>query len=304
MAKHELFSKRQSKLRGDIPDIYIYDEIPYKLKVQIHKIIEDAIGTDNRYYKTASELYENLKDFLCREYGTFYLFGERDTNGKYQLLNHIIYSDNYEDILDAIEITFKAISYIKKDYYDGVTVKIKPKDAILELNERFKENGVGYSFDGNQIIRIDSTYIHTEITKPTISLLWNIRFNGANEEYMSAHEHYKDGKNKECLNDCLKAFESTMKVICKEKGWVYNEKTDTAGKLIGICMKNGLIPEYIQKQFIGLDNLLATGIPTLRNKQGGHGQGQESQKVDDEMARYALNLTGSSIIFLAELSKL
>jgi hypothetical protein len=50
--------------------------------------------------------------------------------------------------------------------------------------------------------------------------------------------------------------------------------------------------------------LLESGIPTIRNKLGGHGQGQVPQRVDDEITRYALNLTGTNIIFLVEQSGL
>jgi hypothetical protein len=31
----DLFSKRQKKLRGEMPDVYMYDELPQPLKVQI-----------------------------------------------------------------------------------------------------------------------------------------------------------------------------------------------------------------------------------------------------------------------------
>lgn len=92
-----------------------------------------------------------------------------------------------------------------------------------------------------------------------------------------------------------------MKIICKERNWEFNQ-TDTAKKLIQICFRNELVPTFTQNQFTSLQNLLESGIPTIRNKLGGHGQGQVSQKVDDEMTRYGLNLTGSNIIFLVEQS--
>lgn len=169
------------------------------------------------------------------------------------------------------------------------------------MNHRFKEHGVGYQFDGGEIIKVDSTYVHSEIVKPTIKLLWNKKFEGANNEYLKAHDHYKHGRNKECLSECLKAFESTMKIICKEKNWAYNDM-DTSKNLIQICFKNDLIPSFTQNQFTSLRNLLESGVPTIRNRLGGHGQGQVPQKVDDEMTRYALNLTGTNIIFLIEQS--
>ncbi len=144
---------------------------------------------------------------------------------------------------------------------------------------------------------------HAEITKPVVFLLWNKKFEGACEEYLKAHEHYRHGRNKECLSECLKAFESTIKIICKEKKWGF-KPTDNASKLIEICFVNNLMPKFSESQFTAFRSLLESGIPTLRNKLGGHGQGQILIKVENRMAKYGLNLTGSNIIILVEQSEL
>lgn len=306
MAVFDLFSKRQKRLRGDFPEVYTYDNIPQSLRVKIIHIIKDAIGI--RKYGAINmpeDIYGSIHKTLCREYGIFSL-GDRHTKTEEEhVLNFLLSNEDTERIIDVIELSFKYIDMIKNIYsneYEWNTeVLIKSDEAVEELNERFKEHGIGYSFDGNKIIRVDSTYAHTEITKPTITLLWNIKFDGANEEFLIAHEHYRHGRNKECLNECLKAFESTMKIICSEKGWAYKQ-TDTAKTLIHTCFQNQLIPTFTQNQFTSLKSLLESGIPTIRNKLGGHGQGQTPNKVDNELTRYALNLTGSNIIFLIEQS--
>jgi hypothetical protein len=40
MALFDLFSKRQKRLRGDVPDVYVYDEIPQVLRVQLVQILQ------------------------------------------------------------------------------------------------------------------------------------------------------------------------------------------------------------------------------------------------------------------------
>lgn len=303
----DLFSKRQKRLRGEMPDIFTYDKFPQPLRVQIVHIIRDAIGEDGYESDRANKTYEFIHETICREYGVFRLGKGYDESHQEQVLNYLLQTENTEEVIDITELTFKYIDRIIRERFSEfrhyTQPKIEPDDAISELNDRLKEHGVGYSFTGGEILRIDSTYIHKEITKPTISLLNSRKFKGANEEYLKAHEHYRHGRNKECLTECLKAFESTIKVICKEKGWAFNQ-TDTAKKLIQICFQNGLVPTFTQNQFTSLQNLLESGIPTIRNKLGGHGQGQTPQKVDDEMTRYGLNLTGSNIIFLIEQSGL
>lgn len=306
MAIFDLFSKRQKRLRGEFPEIYTFDNIPKNLRVQIIHIIKDAIGIKRHGYENEPEkAYELIHQTLCREYGIFSLADRYSKNDQDHVLNFLLSTEDTEKAIDVIELSFKFIDRIIKPslqkYKYNTVVKIEPDEAIEELNERFKEHGIGYSFDGSEIIRVDSTYAHTEITKPTISLLWNTKFDGANEEYLKAHEHYRHGRNKECLTECLKAFESTMKIICSEKGWNYKQ-TDTAKTLIQICFQNQLVPTFTQNQFTSLKNLLESGIPTIRNKLGGHGQGQTPQIVDNEMTRYGLNLTGTNIIFLIEQS--
>jgi hypothetical protein len=308
MAIFDLFSKRQKRLRGEVPEIFVYDPIPQPLKVQIVHIIRDVVGED-RYSSDAhaEQVYQYLHNAICREYGVFSLGEGYNQTNQSQLFDYFLKTANTEQAIDIIELCFRYIDRIIRESYwtykQRTNSKLEPDDAIAELNERFRENGVGYSFDGGEIIRMDSTYVHSEITKPTLSLLWNDKFKGANEEYLKAHEHYRHGRNKECLTECLKGFESTMKVICKEKEWNFNQ-TDTAKKLIQICFQNGLVPTFTQNQFTSLQSLLESGIPTIRNKLGGHGQGQVPQKVDDEMTRYGLNLTGTNIIFLIEQSNI
>lgn len=306
MAIINLFSKRQKKLRGEISDVFTYDNLPQTLRVQIVHIIQEAIGKYNSFgyndFNEVDKIYKFLHNSIAKEYGQFTL-GKYNDNDQSAILNFLIQTEDTEKAIDVIELSFKYIdknirqSQSNYHYRETIHSDLTPDQAISELNIRFKEHSVGYQFDGGEIMRIDSNYTHSEIVKPVLALLWDIRFTGANEEYHKAHEHYRHGRNKECLIECLKAFESVMKIICKLKGWQYGE-TDTAKKLIQICFNNNLVPTFTQNQFTSLQNLLESGIPTIRNKLGGHGQGAIPQKVDDEMTRYGLNLTGANILFL------
>lgn len=309
MSVTELFSKRQKRLRGEVPEVYVYDKIPTELKVQIVQIIGDAIGKGKPYMNNyPEEAFKYIHKTLCREYGKFTLgHGNYNESNENCVLNFLLNTQDPEQAIDIIQLAFQFIdTFIRpkiKEYVNNSDIAADPDDAIEELNQRFKEHGVGYQFESGEIIRIDSTFIHSEITKPTLTLLWNRKFAGANDEYLKAHEHYRHGRNKECLTECLKALESTLKIICKEKGWQYNQ-TDTASVLIQICFQNNLVPSFTQNQFTSLKSLLESGVPTIRNRLGGHGQGQIPQEVDDEITRYGLNLTGTNIIYLIELSGL
>ncbi len=131
--------------------------------------------------------------------------------------------------------------------------------------------------------------MHRDVVLPALTLLSEQGFDGANAEYRSAHEHYRHATYKECLNDCLKAFESTMKTICTKRGWAYDPGRDTASTLICTCISNGLVPSFMQSSLMA--------IPTVRNKLSGHGQGPEPKQVPQYVAEFLQHKTAATVIF-------
>lgn len=302
MAVFNLFSKRQKRLRGQVPDVYQYDNIDDRLKVQIVHIIRDSIGIEGQYNTETNDAYRFIHEVLCKEYGVFTLNKNASTNME-AIYNYFLSSNDHEQCLDIIELSFRIINNHVRDnwwrFQNATGVKQDPDSAIEELNDRFKEAGVGYQFESGEIIRIDSKIIHSEVVKPVLALLGTEKeFSGANDEFLKAHEHYRHGRHKECLVECLKAFESLMKGICQRNSWNY-DKNATSKALINICFEKGLIPPYLQSQFSSLRSLLESGTPTIRNKEGGHGQGTEITKVPEYLASYVLHLTATNMLFLS-----
>lgn len=306
MAIVELYSKRQRKLRGELPDVYQYTVFPDPFRIQVVHILTDALGKSTVSF-AISQNHKYIYDTLCREYGLLELKRPKSIN----LINDIFYffleTPEPEIVLDVIELSFRMVNYIKNDHDNKYQYQaerlIDAEEAISELNQRFLEHGIGYQFESDQIIKVDSKYEHAEIVKPALLVLTEKRYAGANDEFLSAHEHYRHGNYKECLNDCLKSFESVMKIICDKRKWEYN-KNDPAKKLISVCFENKLIPEYLESQFNSIRSILESGIPTIRNKLSGHGQGQDQVEVPFEFARYMLNMTGTTILFLNDLDNI
>jgi len=300
MAVLDLFSKRQRRARGEVSDVYTYDPLPAPLRVQIVHIIDDAFGVDI-YRDHAKNAYKLVVEILCREYGVFELVPHTRKH-RDSLFAFITSEGDTERILDAVEICFRMVDvHIRgnREYRDSVERGMEPADALEELNMRFKEHGIGYQFESGEIIRVDSEFAHAEIVKPTLSLLRGDNFKGANEEFLDAHQHYRHGRHKECIVAALKAFESVMKTICSMKKWKVNPN-DTAKNLIAVCVANNLFPTYLESQIGSLRTLLESGVPTVRNRLGGHGQGAEPVAVPAYLARYALNLTASNSLLLHE----
>lgn len=302
MAIFNIFSKRQKKLRGETPDVFQYEDIPHHFRVQVVHIVKDVFGISDAYGTDYPETaFEIIHDALCREYGLFKLkeYSNSNFEGVY---NYFLETKNNEEALDVIELSFRVVdTHVRSERYQYNTkTKITVTDAIQELNERFKEHGIGYQFESGELIRIDSQFLHSAVVKPVLKILRDEKiYKGANEEFLKAHEHYRHKRYKECLNDCLKSFESVMKSICNKHKWTYSQN-DTSKKLISICFSNNLIPTYMQTQFSSFRSLLESGTPTIRNKLGGHGQGASTVTVDSTIASYALHLTASNILFLTE----
>ena len=284
--------------------MYQYEVIPKELRIQVLYIWGDAFGEVSRnnfgnleYSYSAVEAYKFIHATLCREYGIFTLNEDDDSDGFPDFTavhNFFLNTQETEKVIDVIEVAFH--------YMDQYASNILLDDAIDELNRRFRVHGIGYQYESGQIIRVDSELIHSEAMVPAMKMLSDPMYEGANAEFLKAHEHYRAGDYKECMNECLKAFESCIKAICEERWWKYNE-TDTINRLIAIVFDKELIPDFMQSHFSGLRSTLEAGVPTLRNRLSGHGQGTEEVPVPGYMAAYALHLTASNILFLARADK-
>jgi hypothetical protein len=159
-----------------------------------------------------------------------------------------------------------------------------------------------YAYADGQILRVDSQLIHADVVQPAISLLTDREFEGANAEYMAAHEHFRHGRIEPAVTEACKAFESTLKSICDARGWRYDKSKATAAPLIRAVIDNGLVPSYSQEQLENVVKCLI-GVATVRNKNAGHGAGSKPREVPDHYAAYAMHLAAANILFLVECHK-
>lgn len=313
------YSKRQKQLRGELADVYQYDRLPDQLINQICHLITNYMGNCNSYFdiKINSEknifpdyIYQEIYKELCFNWGEKNLVAiESEYTQSFQtdIFSRLENEENIEKCLDIIEICFSILEEKK----DEITTKRKINSLInhhyqlvKDLNQLFREAAIGYQFEENQIIRVDSQLIHSEVVKPVIYLLSsNNYYKGANEEYLLAHEHYRHKRYRDCLIYCGNSFESMLKAIHEINKWEY-KKSDTASKLITSCFEKKLVPSYIESQFTSLRSIINSGVPTIRNKMGSHGKGIEEKEVTEELASYMLHLTATNLLFLADSQKI
>ena len=308
MAIIDIYSKRRKRLRGKLPDVYQYDDMPGPLRVQIVQILQDVLGVTSevtRLIDPTENWFKAIHKVLAREYGMFQLHKEGRTSQAI-IFNFLLQTD-VEKVIDVIEVSLHVAYELESD---NERLRCVPgaeqnlDEVVDELNARFREHSIGYRFEPEigKVVRVDSELLHQEVVKPSLHLLRASHFAGAEQEFHKAHEHYRHQRFQESINESLKALESTLKVICKRKRWSFSER-DVASKLIQIVFDRGLIPNYLESQFNGLRTILEGGVPAIRNRDSGHGTGTTPRQVPAHLAAYALHQTASAIVFLAEAAK-
>lgn len=216
-------------------------------------------------------------------------------------------------VLDFLELCFPTLAYFRSGCRNSV---------VEEINEVFRECGIRFELtpfveteterpgrlfgfpSGKEIdvqypkaIVKDDEYLHQKAVAPCLDILRHQRFRVANEEILKAEEHYRVGNYDDAILNAGKAFETVLKTICDEKGWVYDKDRDTVSKLVAICRDKGLFPGFYVPIF--------EAAGTVRNKLGGHGKGPTPlYAVERHHVEHAMHVTCSHILFLIRMAGL
>ncbi len=294
MPIYDLYSRRQKRLNGEVPDVYEYDDIPRKMRMQIFYILSDIIS--NEVSGLSEDTYIEIDEIVKREHGIDSAYIDSDNIDEDEFKSYLLKLEK-NILFDVIEVAFICIK-------DSMSIEIPNQvlnNYIIELNQRFIENSVGYQFIDPHIIRIDSQFIHSEVLKPALIFLHDKIYTNANTEFLKAHEHYRHNRYEEAIVEANKAFESVMKVIHSKRDWNLPSPAN-AKKLITSLMSTGLLPASMSNYFNNLNEILG-GLPVLRNSHAGHGAGTEEREIPPYLASYALHLAATNIVFLIEAEK-
>ncbi len=307
MPVYETFAKpKQEVANTGKPVMYRDDILPGPFRVQVLHIWRNTIGYNDGWFAAGlmdfSAPWAKMHETLATEMGLLTLW-QRGGSHRECCEQFLLHHDDVDDVLSLIEISFRLVQGILREHQRriGYQTRWQPADdAIAELNHRFREHGIGYQYQGGQIIAVNSQYLHSEVVEPAISLLHEANFEGPLQEFMAAHEHYRKGNYKEAIANAGSAFESTMKAICEERSWTFGRTTASA--LIETLFSNALVPPEMKNHFDSLLSAMKSGVPTLRNQagRGAHGQGSVPVEVPDYLAAYCLHLTAANIVFLVE----
>jgi hypothetical protein len=313
------FRKRKRLAQVRQADPYQYTELTQKFRTQVWHIW-DKVGTSDSGYidPRVNRIWQDVYESTILDEGI--PNDVRQYNSPLQWCCIHLMEAQTEDALKLIERSFQVICRYfpiwesKQAETPENTEKTVTRtfsfpagygveSSIDTLNRCFKQNGLGYEFVEGQLIEINSAYNHSEIVVPAITLLRDAGFTGPNKEFMKAHEYHRNGDYENAITWAERAFESTMKAICEVRGWsppkTKLEKAN-AGELINLILKEELVDPVLQTHLSGLKNVLADGLPTVRNNLSAHGSGREYTPGEAHVASYALHLAAANIVFLVE----
>lgn len=206
--------------------------------------------------------------------------------------------------LDAVEYMLQTDAYMclggqQEDVVNRLNEFLSVDDLPYFVTQQVWEPWQSEDFRGSQrrilleeskVIPKDSQVIHETAIEPALQLLRQAAFRHANTEFLAALEDYRHRKFGDCVTKCNASYESVMKVICGQKRFGYSEGDSTAKLLRTIMAKT---------QMEGFWETPLMVVGTLRNKlSSAHGAGENAKVVPEHVARYAMNMTASAIVFL------
>ncbi len=269
MGAFETYAKRKAakKAAGE-PDVFEYDVIPAFLRKQVALIAQASLGPwyppngFGGHSPSGNDNWEGIAQIMEREFESF---PDRDTDDDCQrCLFFLSSATNVEEWLSLVEIFCLLLWSLRERgkrhniVHFGATQEWQ--DALDEINDRFREKGFGYEFTNGEIICIDEQFIHAEVVKPALALLAQVGFDKANEEFMTAHRHYREDHAKDAVVAANRAFESTLKAICEEKGWTYPHgarASDLVHARAKIGFVSGVLRCWIGRLHCGNENGIA-----------------------------------------------
>jgi hypothetical protein len=309
------FFRRIAEENGEIPDIWIYDELPQNVKAQIWMIFEQV---DNNNYP-AGELSKAICLYLQKEIGVFQL-----SDGSI----HSIYSDwsypnelrnfffneynkkndkqlHFRYCLTVLELIMKILlnKVESKEYIQNRKIY---KEAIEEINYRLREARIGWAFntDAELLIRIDTEATYQLAIEPAFHLLSDAKFSESVKDFAKAFEYYQVGTPKDlesAIASAVKALESTIRNICVIKNYNFDKNT-TLQPLINVLIQNKYLPTYQDSFMNALGNIfVASG--TIGNNIARHGKEEAKAKntmaiLNDKLVEFVLAQAASTIVFL------
>ena len=281
-----VFSKR---CRKALAEGKIKVSIPRPVRLRIWKLLQQY---DERWEETGetgwnywTSLMDQLPKKIKAEHGleNLYAFPENeDGPAKPSDLEGFVLRGNFPPYLfDAIEL-----------FYDSIPDN-KESDFQRAFNQIMEESNLSWRMADGKIFPVDSSCIEEQILRMSYSLLHEVKFLGALQEFEKARADFTNGDYEGAIQNANNAVESTIKGILKiEKA--------KPGELFRGIIDSGLVPEYYSGFSKAFEENILRSVAIIRNEElgVGHGRGAKPKEIPKSLAEIAINLAGVLIKYL------
>lgn len=271
-----------------------YCEIPEKLRNQIFNILNQEMRNIWRW--------KQLWNAFCDEEGeevTNYEIQDPSTHEEeyyHSCCREKIKKGEIEKVFDLIDIAFQLAHETIDSAYEqgepGEYYEESIKRASKKLNARFEEANVGYRLVNNQIER---KILNLDLALPALDLLRDENFKHARNNFYLAHRSYQNKNYGECVVNASKSFEDLLKALCAQQELEHDPEGSTEN-LVKVLCEDLFSSSKFNKKFSQSFKFL----PDVRAHFGGHGSAPEDKETPDFMARYALHLVATNILFFIQ----
>lgn len=295
--KYKPFFRREAEANGEIPDVWTYDNLPKNVRVQIWQTFESSDA-----FHWILETSKGICNFLRHEIGMerlsvytyYYSYQQWDYTEE---LKEFFINKDFRLALSVVECIAIALN-------EKANTSSRHKNAINDINYRLKEAHIGYEFntDANMLIKKSDEAVYQLSIEPAFHLLSDLKFKESIDNFSKAFSDYQSGTTKDLENaitNALKALESTIKNICKLKGYEFNEEKPLKDQ-VAVLKNKKFLPEKYSNYFDKITDLIIA-VAAPRNKTAGHGQSDEAaDTVDEKLVEFVLAQVASVIVFLTK----
>jgi hypothetical protein len=148
------YSRRKRQAQATGQDVYQYDTIPTRVRVQVIQMLEAGLGAGD----TASSIrlipnpcYEHIVKFMREEVGVYELAVTIPSQFKAELFSWLHSESDTDDWLDGVEVSLQTIEQMMPhpELRGVYRPSAEPGDVIAKLNARLLEAAVGYWTDNS-----------------------------------------------------------------------------------------------------------------------------------------------------------
>lgn len=194
----ELFSQR---LNPTIHDVYVYDHISEKAKIQIYHEVQRLLPRAFIDMKSLN-LFKGILRELTFNYGVINdsniinmpyrnLFAEENLSEDESKVFFLMIKASDSEYLVTLDIIELISRHVSANYYKNVSESLN-----TAFNEVFRKNGIGYELFNGVLVSKDNEVMHGEVVRPSLQYLSQNDYAGANDEMLTAFSAFKESDYK------------------------------------------------------------------------------------------------------------